>query len=55
MKNPVKVYKEHKKVLSVRTIKFEHIKLISLEVYLLGRGVYINLYDVPITRFYIHL
>ena len=55
MKNPVKFYKEHKKVLRVKNIKLDHLKLISLEVYFAGRGEYLDLYDVTIPWFRIHL
>ena len=54
-KNPVKVYKEHKKVLGVKTIKLDHLKLISIEVSLEGRGAYLDLDDVPITQLCIHI
>ena len=55
MKNPVKFYKEHKKFLRVKNIKLDHHKIISLEVYLAGRGEYLDLGDVTITLFRIHL
>ena len=39
----------------VKTIKYDHLKLISLEVYLGGRGAYLDPDDVPIIYLCIHL
>ena len=47
----VKVYKENNEVLRVKTIKLDHIQIISMEICLGGGAAYIDPYDVPINVF----
>ena len=41
------------KLVRVKSIKFDHLELITLELYLVGRGAYLDPDDVPII-FYVY-